>query len=134
MKDDTKLIHTRKERGPVKTVNPPVERGSTVLLPTREILPHEIVETVASFFKKTPAQLAQKTRRREILWPRQLAMYLCQRYTDAPTSAIGRMFGKEHTSVRTAVTTVEREMLEKAPRRYQVEALCRQIESQRASR
>ena len=38
MKDDTKLIHTRLGRGPVKTVNPPIERGSTVLLPTREIL------------------------------------------------------------------------------------------------
>lgn len=38
MKDDTRLIHTRLGRGPVKTVNPPVERGSTVLLPTREIL------------------------------------------------------------------------------------------------
>ncbi|MFN3211692.1 MAG: cystathionine beta-lyase [Henriciella sp.] len=38
MKDETKIIHTRSGRGPVKTVNPPVERGSTVLLPTREIL------------------------------------------------------------------------------------------------
>ena len=38
MKDDTKLIHTRLGRGPIKTVNPPIERGSTVLLPTREIL------------------------------------------------------------------------------------------------
>ncbi|MEM9053808.1 MAG: cystathionine beta-lyase [Pseudomonadota bacterium] len=38
MKDDTKIIHTRSGRGPVETVNPPVERGSTVLLPTREIL------------------------------------------------------------------------------------------------
>ena len=38
MKDDTRLIHTRLGRGPVKTVNPPVERGSTVLLPTREVL------------------------------------------------------------------------------------------------
>ncbi|MEM9572230.1 MAG: cystathionine beta-lyase [Pseudomonadota bacterium] len=38
MKDDTKLIHTRLGRGPVNTVNPPIERGSTVLLPTREIL------------------------------------------------------------------------------------------------
>lgn len=38
MKDETKLIHTRVNRGPVNTVNPPVERGSTVLLPTREIL------------------------------------------------------------------------------------------------
>ncbi len=38
MKDDTQIIHTRLGRGPVKTVNPPIERGSTVLLPTREIL------------------------------------------------------------------------------------------------
>ena len=38
MKDETKIIHTRSGRGPVETVNPPVERGSTVLLPTREML------------------------------------------------------------------------------------------------
>lgn len=38
MKDETKIIHTRSGRGPVETVNPPVERGSTVLLPTREVL------------------------------------------------------------------------------------------------
>ncbi len=38
MKDETKIIHTRSGRGPINTVNPPVERGSTVLIPTREIL------------------------------------------------------------------------------------------------
>jgi len=38
MKDETRIIHTRSGRGPVETVNPPVERGSTVLLPTRETL------------------------------------------------------------------------------------------------
>ncbi|MEL7111555.1 MAG: cystathionine beta-lyase [Pseudomonadota bacterium] len=38
MKDDTKIIHTRIDRGPINTVNPPVERGSTVLLPTRDTL------------------------------------------------------------------------------------------------
>lgn len=38
MKDDTKLIHKRLGRGPINTVNPPLERGSTVLLPTRDIL------------------------------------------------------------------------------------------------
>jgi len=35
MKDETKIIHTRIGRGPINTVNPPIERGSTVLLPTR---------------------------------------------------------------------------------------------------
>lgn len=38
MKDETKIIHTRAGRGPIETVNPPIERGSTVLLPTRDIL------------------------------------------------------------------------------------------------
>ncbi len=38
MKDNTRLIHTRTKRGPVNTVNPPIERASTVLLPTRESL------------------------------------------------------------------------------------------------
>ncbi len=38
MKDDTRLIHTKTERGPLNTVNPPIERGSTVLLPTRQAL------------------------------------------------------------------------------------------------
>lgn len=38
MKDDTKLIHTRVNRGPIHTVNPVVERGSTLLVPTREVL------------------------------------------------------------------------------------------------
>lgn len=38
MKDETRIIHTRVGRGPANTVNPPVERGSTVLLPTRDTL------------------------------------------------------------------------------------------------
>ena len=38
MKDPTRLIHTRKGRGPVNTVNPPIEKGSTVILPTRKAL------------------------------------------------------------------------------------------------
>ncbi len=38
MKDQTRIIHTRAGRGPVETVNPPIERGSTVILPTRKTL------------------------------------------------------------------------------------------------
>lgn len=38
MKDETRLIHTNAGRGAIKTVNPPLERGSTVLISTREEL------------------------------------------------------------------------------------------------
>ncbi len=38
MKDNTRLIHIRTKRAGINTVNPPVERGSTVLISTREEL------------------------------------------------------------------------------------------------
>lgn len=38
MKKNTRLIHAKAGRGQIHTVNPAIERGSTVLLPTREEL------------------------------------------------------------------------------------------------
>ncbi len=89
----------------------------------------EIVEAVAAFFRSTPEKLAGRSRRRDVVWPRQLAMVLCRRYTDASHAEIGRLFGRQHTAVRNAVKVAERAMLESAPRRYQVEALTARIEA-----
>jgi chromosomal replication initiator protein len=89
----------------------------------RPLEPTAVVQTVATFFGTTPAKLAAKTRRRDVLLPRKLAMYLCFRYTDASIAEIGRALGREHTSVRNAIAFVERGILERAPLRYQLEEL-----------
>ena len=91
--------------------------------------PSEVLETVAAFFRKRPETLAGRSRRQDVLWPRQLAMYLCTRYTDAPQTAIARLLGREHTAVRNALQVVERTILEHAPKRYQVEALSARIDA-----
>jgi chromosomal replication initiator protein len=85
--------------------------------------PEDIIKAVAVFFKTTPEALASRSRRRDVLHPRQLAMYLCRRYTDASMVDIGRALERDHPSVTNAVRKVERELLEKAQLRYQVEAL-----------
>jgi chromosomal replication initiation ATPase DnaA len=54
-------------------------------------------------------------------------MYLCRRYTAATTAEIARAFGRNHPSVRNAIDKVERSMLERAPMRYQVEAISEKI-------
>ena len=90
---------------------------------TRNLAPVEVVEAVAAFFRTTPERLAGRSRRRDVVWPRQLAMVLCRRHTDATLAEIGRLFGRRHTAVRNAIDVVDRAMLESAPRRYQVEAL-----------
>jgi len=97
----------------------------------RVLDPAEVVEAVAAFFRTRPEILAGRSRRRDVLWPRQLAMVLCRRYTGASHAEIGRLFGRQHTAVHNAVRVVERALLEHAPRRYQVEALTARIESLR---
>jgi len=87
-----------------------------------------VIDAVAAFFGVTPRELASRTRRHAVLIPRQLAMYLCRRYTDATLTEIGQALGRDHPSVRNAIEKVEREILERAPLRYQVEALAARIE------
>jgi chromosomal replication initiator protein len=87
-----------------------------------------VIDVVARFFQTTPEAMASRSRRRDVLQPRQLAMYLCRRYTDASHGTIGHAFGRDHPSVRNAVVVIERRILERAPLRYRVEALCSRLE------
>jgi chromosomal replication initiator protein len=88
----------------------------------------DVIGVVTTFFKTTRPALCSRSRRREILVPRQLAMYLCHRYTDASLTEIGRALGRDHPAVKNAIARVERSMLERAPLRYQVESLCGRLE------
>ena len=95
------------------------------------------MEAVAAFFRTTPEVLASRSRRRDVLVPRQLAMYLCRRFTDEPVGVIARSFGRNHTAVANAEKVIARDVLERAPLRYQVEALSErldQMERERATR
>ena len=86
--------------------------------------PRHVIATVARFFQTSPEAMASRSRRRDVLVPRQLAMYLCHRYSDASLAEIGREMGRDHPAVSNAIKRVEREILERAPLRYKVEALC----------
>ncbi len=88
----------------------------------------DVVETVAAYFKKRPDELAARSRRRDVLAPRQLAMYLSHRYTGASLSEIGAALGRDHSAAANAVRKVERQILECARLRYQVEALCARLD------
>jgi chromosomal replication initiator protein len=105
-----------------------LKSGSGTSLAPKTIATSEIVQIVAAFFGKRPEALAGRSRRRDVLVPRQLAMYLAHRYTDASFSEIGKCLGRDHPSVRNAITRVERLVLENAPLRYQVEALSERVD------
>ncbi|MCA9506568.1 MAG: hypothetical protein KC616_26010, partial [Myxococcales bacterium] len=109
-----------------------LKSGAATVLPPRRLEVEEIVRLVAGFFGKRPEALASRSRRRDVLVPRQLAMYLAHRYTDASLTEIGRGLGRDHPAVRNAITRIERLCLENAPMRYQVEALSERIDQRLA--
>jgi chromosomal replication initiator protein len=108
--------------------------GTNSPVAPRRVATSEIVRIVAAFFGKRPEALAARSRRRDVLVPRQLAMYLAHRYTDASFAEIGRSLGRDHPSVRNAIVRVERLVLESAPLRYQVEALSERVDQSLANR
>jgi uncharacterized sporulation protein YeaH/YhbH (DUF444 family) len=55
-------------------------------------------------------------------------MYLCRRYTDEPVSVIASGFGRNHTAVANAEKVIARQILERAPLRYQFEALSERLD------
>lgn len=66
----------------------------------RKITMDAIIRAVAAKHNLQPAILKQKSNRREIARPRQMAMYLSKELTQASLPEIGRTFGgKHHTTV-----------------------------------
>ena len=75
-----------------------------------------------------PADVLRSRSRKQIfVRPRQIAMYLARRYTDASLADIGRAFGRDHTSVMYAIDAVERRIVERPQLRYELEALAARI-------
>jgi len=59
-----------------------------------------IQQTVAAHFGLKMSELRSKQRQRALVFPRQVAMYLCRELTDASLPEIGRYFGgRDHTTV-----------------------------------
>lgn len=67
-----------------------------------------IQKTVSEHFKVDSEALKSKLKKREIVIPRQVAMYFCKRYTQLTLALIGENFGgRDHSTVIHALESVE---------------------------
>ena len=72
-----------------------------------EISVGRIQDTVCSYFKISQEQFLSRTRKREIVQARQIAMYLSRSHTKTSLSSIGaQLGGKDHATVLHACNTV----------------------------
>jgi chromosomal replication initiator protein len=74
----------------------------------RKITIETIQKTVAENFGMRVAELKQKNNSRQIVVPRQIAMYLAKQLTEASLPEIGRQFGgKHHTTVMHSIAKID---------------------------
>jgi chromosomal replication initiator protein len=93
-----------------------------------------IQKMVAEYFKVDIESLKAKVKKREIVIPRQLAMYFCKRYTQLTLALIGQNFGgRDHSTVIHALESVEDMMKTDANFKNSVDELSKKLKLRVAS-
>lgn len=79
----------------------------------KEVTIENIQKSICDYFNIKMGDLKAKRRTKNIALPRQVAMYLCRKYTSTSFPAIGYKFGgRDHSTVIHASKTIERKMKE----------------------
>lgn len=77
----------------------------------KKITPEIIISTVADHFGISLADISSKKKTQEIVYPRQVAMYLCRNMTDTSQQVVGQLLGKkDHTTVIHAIDKIQKEI------------------------
>ena len=94
----------------------------------QEITVENIQKTICDYFNLKITDLKAKRRTQNIAFPRQVAMYLCRKYTETSFPAIGDKFGgRDHSTVIHASKTIERKIKEDPHMQTTIEKLERNL-------
>ena len=93
---------------------------------SRRLNPASITAVTADVFGVNKEALKGKKRKREILVPRQVAMFLIREMTELPLEEIGDFFERDHSTVVNAIKRVNT-LMEQDP------SFCRQVEEVKRS-
>jgi chromosomal replication initiator protein len=94
----------------------------------QEITVENIQKTICDYFNVKIGDLKAKRRTQNIALPRQVAMYLCRKYTETSFPAIGDKFGgRDHSTVIHASKTIERKIKEDPHMQTTIEKLERNL-------
>lgn len=106
-----------------------VEAALADLLPQRrDVVPEKIVELVAREWKTTVEALLGRDRSQKIAEPRQVAMYLLRKETDASLPQIGEVLGgRDHTTVMYAIDKIAAQIETKSDLRRRVISVKQQL-------
>lgn len=77
----------------------------------RNISIDDIQHEVEAFYRIKHADMIGSSRSHEVVFPRQVAIYLCRQLLDLPFNDIGKKFNRDHTTAMHSVAKVEKMLL-----------------------
>lgn len=94
----------------------------------REITIEYIIQVVADHFGISIADIISAKRKSEIVYPRQIAMYLCRKCTAEPLTSIGKYMGdRDHTTVIHGADKIEKEVASNDNTKNVIDVLIKKI-------
>ncbi len=94
---------------------------------TRRISVGMIQKEVEQFYKVSHADLIGSKRSRNIMYARQVAIYLCRQILDIPYNDIGKKFNRDHSTVMYSVEKVEGRIRESRELQEELEIITKNI-------
>ncbi|CAN2041933.1 Chromosomal replication initiator protein DnaA [Candidatus Magnetomoraceae bacterium gMMP-15] len=88
-----------------------------------------IKKLVCSYYKVSHENLISKSRKKIIVKPRQLAIYLCRRYTKSSLQSIGKSFHRYHGTALHSINAIEKDLKKQGALHKQIEFLSKKLES-----
>lgn len=97
----------------------------------KEVTPDLIIQVVADHFGITSLDISSQKRTKEVVFPRQIVMYLCRTMTDTPLQTIGKYLGgRDHTTILHGHDKIASDMEKNETLRNTIEILTKKINPQ----
>lgn len=95
----------------------------------KQITINSIQNLVCKEFSVSKKDILSASRKKRIVKPRQIGIYLSRKYTDQPIKTIGKRYNRYHATAIYAINAVESEIKQKGALFEQVNYLCKKIET-----
>lgn len=94
----------------------------------REITPELIINIVSEHFNIRPEYILSQKRTANIVYPRQIAMYLCHQMTTATMQSLGKSFGnRDHSTVMHGIEKINKKVLTDENTKSTIDILIKKI-------
>ncbi len=93
----------------------------------KPITPEYIIDVVCDHFSLTKDEIMSNRRNNEIVIPRQIIMYLCIKYTSFPSTRIGKLLKRDHSTILHGVEKIESDIKFDEDTRKNIEALKKKL-------